>query len=72
MNIADYGFSSFNKTLSRVDFPAFVSPMIATGTPFLIALPTLKEFTKRTMTFQCYPLTDKVRSDRQIPIPRDH
>ena len=35
--------SSFSRTFSRVDFPAFVSPMIATGMPFLIAFPTLKE-----------------------------
>ena len=43
--------SSFNKTLRSVDFPAFVSPIIATGTPFLITLPTLNEYTRRAITF---------------------
>ena len=42
--------SSFNNTFSKVDFPAFVSPMIATGTPFLMALPTLNEWANREMT----------------------
>ena len=41
--------SSFSRTFSRVDFPAFVSPMIATGMPFLIAFPTLKELARRDM-----------------------
>jgi len=36
-------FSSFSNAFSKVDFPAFVSPIIATGMPFLIAFPTLKE-----------------------------
>ena len=39
-------FSSPKSVLSRVDFPAFVSPMIATGVPFLMALPKLNERTK--------------------------
>ena len=43
--------SSLSKTLSNVDFPAFVSPIMATGTPLLMALPTLNELTKRAMTF---------------------
>ena len=42
--------SSFNSTFNRVDFPAFVSPIMATGTPFLIALPTLNEWTSREIT----------------------
>lgn len=35
--------SSPIRRLRRVDFPAFVSPMMATGIPFLMALPTLNE-----------------------------
>ena len=42
--------SSFSNTFSKVDFPAFVSPMIATGTPFLMAFPTLNEWTSREIT----------------------
>lgn len=47
--------SSFSRTFSRVDFPAFVSPMIATGMPFLIAFPTLKELARRDMTVRYGP-----------------
>ena len=42
--------SSFSSAFNRVDLPAFVSPMMATGTPFLMALPTLKDCTKREIT----------------------
>lgn len=35
--------SSPTRRLSRVDFPALVSPTIATGMPFLMALPVEKE-----------------------------
>ena len=42
--------SSFNKAFSKVDLPAFVSPMMATGIPFLIALPTLKDWASLEMT----------------------
>ena len=35
--------SSPTNRLSKVDLPAFVSPMMATGIPFLMALPTLNE-----------------------------
>ena len=46
--------SSCNKQLSRVDFPAFVSPMIAVGIPFFMALPTLKESANLQITiFMC-------------------
>ena len=43
-------FSSFSNAFSKVDFPAFVSPIIATGMPFLIAFPTLKEWASRAIT----------------------
>ena len=42
-NCRNSTFSSFSNAFSKVDFPAFVSPIIATGMPFLIAFPTLKE-----------------------------
>ena len=44
VNIAHMALSSFNRALSRVDLPALVSPMIATGIPFLRAFPNLKEW----------------------------
>ena len=42
--------SSFSRTFSRVDFPALVSPIIATGTPFFMTFPTLNELARRAMT----------------------
>ena len=41
--------SSFTSRLRRVDLPAFVSPIIATGMPFFTAFPTLKECTRWAM-----------------------
>ena len=43
-------FSSFSNAFNKVDFPTFVSPIIATGIPFLMAFPTLKECANRAMT----------------------
>ena len=43
-------FSSFNNAFNKVDLPALVSPIIATGTPFLMAFPTLNESARRAMT----------------------
>ncbi|MNS85744.1 hypothetical protein D3C72_1196180 [compost metagenome] len=42
--------SSFNKAFSKVDFPTFGSPTIATGIPFLITFPTANESIKRFKT----------------------
>ena len=36
-------FSSFKREFSRVDFPTFGAPNIATGIPFLITFPSLKD-----------------------------
>ena len=42
--------SSPNKAFNNVDFPAFVSPTMATGTPFLITLPARYELASFPMT----------------------
>ena len=42
--------SSLTRRLSSVDFPALVSPIMAVGTPFLMALPSVNESERRLMT----------------------
>ena len=42
--------SSFRRAFNRVDFPALVSPTMATGTPFFRALPTLNVSTRWLIT----------------------
>ena len=43
----DYALAYAPVTDSDVDLPAFGAPTIATGIPFFIALPVLKEWIKR-------------------------
>ena len=43
--------SSCSNWLSRVDLPTFGAPMMATGMPFLTALPVAKESTRRVISF---------------------
>ena len=38
--------SSWSRVFNNVDFPVLVLPIIATGTPFFITLPNLKECTR--------------------------
>ena len=56
--------SSCTRRLRSVDFPAFVSPTMATGMPFLMAFPTANDCVRRCIScfISCVRLLRRVRS----------
>ena len=44
-------FLSFNRQFNKVDLPTFGAPSIATGIPFCIAFPTLKDWINFSNSF---------------------